>query len=139
MSRKDSEFFNEFFMLKNGSDMVKYDLKIFFKSHEIMFTWFMNVLLEVQYIGDDADSSNSGKNGVINNSKELLMGLEERKKAAAEVTTVPLRQPLCANYKSIVTSANTRQNSFMGKPRLFALSSFQITQQGVEIGVFFTF
>ena len=75
---------------------------------------FDGITVKVHYIGDEERSevdSTSDKNGVINSSKELLLGLQERKK---EVSTVPLRQPLCANYKSIVTST-TRQNSFMGK------------------------
>lgn len=82
---------------------------------------FDGITVKVQYIGDDesgsaCNSTGMNSNGIINSSKELLLGLEERKKAAAEVTTVPLRQPLCANYKTIVTStANSRQNSFTGK------------------------
>ena len=74
---------------------------------------FDGITVKVQYIGDEESSVDAtSKNGVINSSKELLLGLEERQKK--EATTVPLRQPLCANYKSIVTST-TRQNSFMGK------------------------
>ena len=86
---------------------------------------FDGITVKVHYIGDEqqavgnsSETNSTGKaatlskNGVINSSKELLLGLEEKRKK--EVTTVPLRQPLCANYKSIVTST-TRQNSFMGK------------------------
>ena len=79
---------------------------------------FDGITVKVHYIGDEERSevdSTSDKNGVINSSKELLLGLEERQKK--EATTVPLRQPLCANYKSIVTST-TRQNSFMGKSEI---------------------
>jgi hypothetical protein len=88
---------------------------------------FDGITVKVHYIGDEQAVGSSGtnstgkaatlsKNGVINSSKELLLGLEEKRKK--EVTTVPLRQPLCANYKSIVTST-TRQNSFMGKVENF--------------------
>ena len=89
------------------------------------------ITVQVQYIGDSEQESSTStggikeksggpSNGLISgSSKELLLSLEQRKKAAAEVTTVPLRQPLCANYKSLVTSssqsANTRQNSFTGR------------------------
>ena len=45
----------------------------------------------------------------------LSSGLEERKKIAASVTTVPLRQPLSANYKSMVTSTTERIGSFSGR------------------------
>ena len=95
---------------------------------------FDGITVKVHYIGEEQQASAMGsesdtnsagkaatlsKNGVINSSKELLLGLEEKRKK--EVTTVPLRQPLCANYKSIVTST-TRQNSFMGKIEIFPFS-----------------
>ena len=47
------------------------------------------------------------------------LGLEERKKIAASVTTVPLRQPLSANYKSMVTSTTERIGSFSGRYYVF--------------------
>ena len=89
--------------------------------------------VKVQYIGDEEQNgtgtapanstgiSNAVANGVIKSSQQLLLGLEERKKAAAEVTTVPLRQALSANYKNTVTTV--KNHSFIGNelPRLFRL------------------
>ena len=80
---------------------------------------FDGVTVKVQYIGDEESGSVPVKtsditvtNGVIKNSQQLLLGLEERKKAAAEVTTVPLRQALSANYKNTVTTV--KNHSFIG-------------------------
>ena len=72
------------------------------------------VTVKIEYISteDDEDS----KNEDLASSKELLLSLEERKKVAASVTTIPLRQPLSANYKSsMITSVSDRTNSFNGK------------------------
>ena len=69
--------------------------------------------MKIEYISDGGDQDS--KNGDLASSKELLLGLEERKKMAASVTTIPLRQPLSANYKSLITTATDRTNSFMGK------------------------
>ena len=83
---------------------------------------FDGVTVKVQYIGDEENGtgtapaengiSSTVANGVIKSSQQLLLGLEERKKAAAEVTTVPLRQALSANYKNTVTTV--KNHSFIG-------------------------
>ena len=54
----------------------------------------------------------------------LSSGLEERKKIAASVTTVPLRQPLSANYKSMVTSTTERIGSFSGRYYVFCAARY---------------
>ena len=79
---------------------------------------FDGVTVKVQYIGDEdhllpAASNNGTANGVIKSSQQLLLGLEERKKAAAEVTTVPLRQALSANYKNTAVTT-VKNHSFIG-------------------------
>ena len=78
---------------------------------------FDGVTVKVQYIGDEdhllPTANNGTANGVIKSSQQLLLGLEERKKAAAEVTTVPLRQALSANYKNTAVTT-VKNHSFIG-------------------------
>ena len=72
------------------------------------------VTVKIEYISEDDDDDS--KHEDLASSKELLLSLEERKKVAASVTTIPLRQPLSANYKSsMITSVSDRTNSFTGK------------------------
>ena len=80
---------------------------------------FDGITVKIEYISSEEES----KNGDFANSKELLLGLEERKKVAASVTTVPLRQPLSANYKSVITTAPDRTNSFSGKEWSFMIKN----------------
>ena len=75
---------------------------------------FDGVTVKVQYIGDEDPANRTVSNGAIKSSQQLLLGLEERKKAAAEVTTVPLRQALSANYKNTAVTT-TKNHSFLGK------------------------
>jgi hypothetical protein len=76
---------------------------------------FDGVTVRVEYIVDDDISNGNLKDNNLTSSKDLLIELEERKRAAAQVTTVPLRQALSANYKSttIPTAVlNGRTESF---------------------------
>ena len=72
------------------------------------------VTVKIEYISTEDDEDSKSED--LASSKELLLSLEERKKVAASVTTIPLRQPLSANYKSsMITSVSDRTNSFNGK------------------------
>lgn len=74
---------------------------------------FDGVTVRVEYIGDQKDQQLSSYH-----SNDLLLGLEERKKRTAEDSpTVPLRQPLSANYRDRVVLHHhhqVRQSSFIG-------------------------
>ena len=90
---------------------------------------FDGVTVKVQYIGDEdhllPTANNGTANGVIKSSQQLLLGLEERKKAAAEVTTVPLRQALSANYKNTAVTT-VKNHSFIGSALLLLSVSHAI-------------
>ena len=98
------------------------------KANSEAMSVFEGVTVKVEYIGGGdvaamaAETGCIRKNGELTSSKELLLGLEERKKVAAEVTTVPLRQALSANYRSTITTTSVGRNlSFTGNKKDFFL------------------